>query len=545
MAKIKRTKAGRMLVTLMVAALLFAAFGNVFICASAAGEYGKTVYLKTTDSTDPYIYYWDESNNSNSASWPGVKMEKMSGETDVYFYDLPCDVGSLTGIIFNNGANGDKMTGDLTSITGNMYTLSGGNGSWGMYDTSDVKITSYGSDLQSPQYTNSSVRLFIEAESSNGDVQCKISVSGAKDEVLMDWSSSNSVVWNPTVAGDYTVLFEAKDGSGATNSRQADFTIKDADNAEDPVFLSASPANNAQIQKGGKTTVKVNGAGGKINTNLLFYKTEVIDPDGNPVNTVYYKLDNRLEFNADKLGAYTVKMTIQNSSEKNTTTTQTYTYNSVNEVNTDTEETDSDVRVTGVTLDKKTATLKVEENITLKATVNPSDAANKSVTWSSSNEKVAKVDNGTVTAISEGTATIEVKTADGGYTAECAVTVTKDDVSDTDTGTESDTDTSTDTDTVTDTDTGTDTNTDTETDTDTESDTDTSTDTDTDNFILGDVDGDGEVTMKDASRVQQFTLQLCKFTKAQEKAADVDGDGQVTLKDASLIQRYTLDLINF
>ena len=81
--------------------------------------------------------------------------------------------------------------------------------------------------------------------------------------------------------------------------------------------------------------------------------------------------------------------------------------------------------VTSVTLNKTSASLKKGETLTLTATVAPSDAANKSVTWSSSNTSVATVTtSGVVTAIGEGTAVITVKTADGGKTASCTVAVT-------------------------------------------------------------------------------------------------------------------------
>lgn len=82
------------------------------------------------------------------------------------------------------------------------------------------------------------------------------------------------------------------------------------------------------------------------------------------------------------------------------------------------------IPVTSITLNQTTASLKKGETLTLTATVAPSDAANKSVTWSSSNNSVATVStSGVVTAISEGTAVITVKTADGGKTASCTVAV--------------------------------------------------------------------------------------------------------------------------
>ena len=81
------------------------------------------------------------------------------------------------------------------------------------------------------------------------------------------------------------------------------------------------------------------------------------------------------------------------------------------------------VPVTGVTLDKAELTLEKGSTGTLKATVAPQNATNNTVTWSSSNPEFATVANGTVTAVSAGTATITVTTADGNHKATCTVTV--------------------------------------------------------------------------------------------------------------------------
>ena len=84
----------------------------------------------------------------------------------------------------------------------------------------------------------------------------------------------------------------------------------------------------------------------------------------------------------------------------------------------------AEVSVTGVSLSQTSANLKVDEAVTLTATVQPDNATNKNVTWTSSDANVATVDaDGLVTAVGEGTATIIVKTEDGGKTATCAVTV--------------------------------------------------------------------------------------------------------------------------
>ncbi len=82
------------------------------------------------------------------------------------------------------------------------------------------------------------------------------------------------------------------------------------------------------------------------------------------------------------------------------------------------------VPVTGVTLDQTQLALLAGEGAQLTATVQPENADNKTVSWSSSNPAIAAVDaQGKVAAISAGQATITVTTQDSGKTATCTVTV--------------------------------------------------------------------------------------------------------------------------
>ena len=82
------------------------------------------------------------------------------------------------------------------------------------------------------------------------------------------------------------------------------------------------------------------------------------------------------------------------------------------------------INVTGVTLDKTTATVEVGASVSLTATVAPNNATNKAVNWTSSDNTVATVSGGKVTGVKAGTATITATTADGNKTATCTVTVT-------------------------------------------------------------------------------------------------------------------------
>ena len=81
------------------------------------------------------------------------------------------------------------------------------------------------------------------------------------------------------------------------------------------------------------------------------------------------------------------------------------------------------ISVTGVTLDRSELELSVGRSATLKATVNPSDATNKSVFWGSSDTNIVSVDNGKVKALAVGEAVITVTTTDGGFKATCNVKV--------------------------------------------------------------------------------------------------------------------------
>lgn len=86
------------------------------------------------------------------------------------------------------------------------------------------------------------------------------------------------------------------------------------------------------------------------------------------------------------------------------------------------------VHVTGVTLNASEVTMGgVGSTYKLTATVNPTDAQNQNVTWTSDNPDVVTVsENGTLTAVAMGDAMVTVTTAEGSYTASCTVKVRAD-----------------------------------------------------------------------------------------------------------------------
>lgn len=92
----------------------------------------------------------------------------------------------------------------------------------------------------------------------------------------------------------------------------------------------------------------------------------------------------------------------------------------------DDDEKEGTIAVSAITVNPTTAAVKPGATVTLSATVTPEDATDKTITWSSSDEKVATVDGGKVTGVAEGTATITATTKSGDKTATCTVTVSED-----------------------------------------------------------------------------------------------------------------------
>ena len=92
----------------------------------------------------------------------------------------------------------------------------------------------------------------------------------------------------------------------------------------------------------------------------------------------------------------------------------------------DDDEKEGTIAVSAVAVNPTIAAVKPGATVTLSATVTPEDATDKTITWSSSDEKVATVDGGKVTGVAEGSATITATTKSGDKTATCTVTVSED-----------------------------------------------------------------------------------------------------------------------
>ena len=211
-----------------------------------------------------------------------------------------------------------------------------------------------------------------------------------------------------------TVLPEATSDKSVTWSSE-DESVATVENGV-VTGVGAGTANIVATTKNGKTaSCAVTVTDVKLSKSSLSLKvgeevtlTAAVKPDTITTQTVKWKSDKENIATVDENGkvkavaAGTAKITVtaDNNGETATCTVRV-----------------SKVGVTGITLNASSGSLKKGERATLTATVAPSDATNKGVIWSTSNNKVATVANGVVTAVGQGTAVITATSADNAAAA--------------------------------------------------------------------------------------------------------------------------------
>lgn len=379
--------------------------------------------------TDLKCYMWNSSSDNN-ASWPGATMTNVGG--NIYQYSAS---KNFANCIFS-GSGG--QTADLTAKDG--YVYNNKTNTWSVYDTSPLQVTSFTTDPSgSSVYVNGDVTVSATATSKTGAaISYKFSVKNPNGatSVLSEFGSVNSIVWNPTVAGDYTLIYDFKDSDGNTNNRTLDVTVADDSTLVKPVIKSVIPSTLNFIPTNKATTVFVKAGGGKTGTNLLFYKYVVTDPN-KVKNTPYYTLNDTYSFTPTMEGEYTVNVYVQGSD--NSTVTKTFKYIS----------TTNPVTVPTAVTSPVTTPVPTTSVVPTTTTVVPT------------------------TTVPTTTSVVPTTTVPSTTTV---VTV------------------------------------------------------------KGDADGDGKLTIKDATYVQKALAEYVGYTVSVE-TCDMDGDGNVSIKDSTLIQK--------
>lgn len=193
--------------------------------------------------------------------------------------------------------------------------------------------------------------------------------------------------------------------SSGVNKAVASWKVYVADDgSESTVSLPSSMSMQEGQTKTVKATTSSNKYSGKYKwTTSNHYIVDIIYDD-----------DNEATLKAYSTGSTYIHVTLDNGNSDSMYVTVT----------------SSDILVNRITLNKTSETLEKGETLELSATVSPSNATDKSVSWYSNDESVATVSRttGKVTAVGVGTATITCKANDAGNAqATCKITVTSPD----------------------------------------------------------------------------------------------------------------------
>lgn len=419
----------RTIATVFVTALL-CLFALPVTALAAGTDSPNSLYVGNTNLAST-IYpdnaaYWTSSDGGTN--WTS-QQEEPTGDSYIY-YD---GQGTLTLHNANiqgqhdssNGYSGYGIyavgaSGSAVSLT---IKLEGTNTVSGMYgiDVSSsggdasLNISGSGSLTVSATAANG-IGIFVQAQS-----DANLTIDGANVNAVVTETNGRGVELSTGQAGSPNLTIEVKGGnlqaSGQANGIKF-FT--NADNTRADANLKVS--GNAMVKTSGITT-DADGSGSQgavLTTEAGTDETGGIVWNGSE-GTVYgsvtlqddltigagesLTLDDGASLNAGNHNVIVDGGTLDESLKTSLGDSVTYV-------------------VRGVSLDRSALTLIEGGTAQLTATVEPIDATNKKVTWSSSAPGVATVDaSGNVTAVAEGTATITATTDDGGKTATCTVTV--------------------------------------------------------------------------------------------------------------------------
>ncbi len=232
--------------------------------------------------------------------------------------------------------------------------------------------------------------------------------------VLPADATNQSLNWSSSVEGVATV-----DQTGKVTAIKEGTTVITA-TAKDGSGISASCTVQVTIPNVMVTGITLNKTAASVVKGKTVALTATVTPDTATNKTVKWTTSNENVATVSTGGVVTAKAagtaTITATAADGSGVTAICKITVTNPV----------VKVTKVTLNKTTASVVKGKTLTLTATVTPTTATNKKVTWKSSNTKIATVDsNGKITAKAAGTATITCTAADGsGKSATCKITVT-------------------------------------------------------------------------------------------------------------------------
>ena len=260
--------------------------------------------------------------------------------------------------------------------------------------TCEVTVAPNGIPVDAVYLNKSSLSL---TENETYQLSVAVTPDNATDKTVT-WSTSNAAI---ATVSDNGLVTAIKEGSATITAKAGDKTATCAVTVSKKVI----PV----------TSVTLNKASLALTEQETFQLSATVSPDNATDKTVTWSSSNTAVATVSNNGLVTAikegSATITAKAGDKTATCAVTVSKKV-------------VAVTSVTLNKSSLTLTEQETFQLSASVSPDNATDKTVTWSSSNTAVATVsDNGLVTAVKEGSATITAKAGD--KTATCTVTISK------------------------------------------------------------------------------------------------------------------------
>ena len=375
--------------------------------------------------------------SASSGSNPGIRVQSNTGNGTLTI------TGAKVTVSSSNGGNGVQIRcgdGSDASLTVNDGSLTAtGSGTYGagirfLFGSSD-------SSSRTPSLTVSG-NAMVKASGGEGGISTN---SSTATEIKSDSeAASGGIVFNGnkgTVYGNVTLQddLEIKSGESLTVGKDASLTVPDGktltNNGTVTTEEGGTLTNNGTINNSGTLPDNINGTGTVNHAPIITTNSLPNGTEGTSYSQTLTATGTAPITWSVTSGSLPDGLTLDGSTGLiSGTPTVDGTFNfTVKATNTGGSDSKSlcitigaqtNVPVTGVSLNTSTLNLIEGGTGTLIATVEPSNATNKNVTWSSSVETIATVDNnGTVTAVGAGEATITATA--GGITATCVVHVRK------------------------------------------------------------------------------------------------------------------------
>ena len=391
-------------------------------------EVGKGIYVLASSTGEATLTITSESDGSldASASQTGIWVQSNSGNATLTIRKAKVEATGTSTAGYGVNVQSSKSSTAALTVDGGSLTASGSPGI--LYD-------SIGSGTV-PNTTTLTISKSAIVDARGGGIGAGLlqdlkKVSPADDSVGIVFDGDDGTVYgNVTLEENLTI----GEGESLTIPDGASLTIDSSvtlTNEGTVTTDGGTLTNNGTINNSGTLPDNIDGtAPPSITTTALA---------GGTVGTAYtatLAASGTGTITWSNSGDLPAGLTLDGntgviSGTPTTAGTSTFTVKAANDYGSDSKELSiiideqTDVPVTGVSLNTSTLNLIEGGTDTLTATVEPNNATNRNVTWSSDNPSVATVNNGVVSAVSEGTATITV-TAQGDSTksASCTVTVT-------------------------------------------------------------------------------------------------------------------------